>query len=46
MADAVLGKDAHSGRDDPRSASKLFAVAHSDAHTSVLMSTHSSNVGW
>jgi len=45
MVDAVLGKDEHSGRDDPRSARRLFARTHSDSHTSVLMKTHSSKVG-
>jgi len=35
---AVLGKDVHSGRDgNPSVPRELFAVAHSVAHTSVLM---------
>ena len=47
VADAVLGKDVHSGRDGiPSAVRNLFAVAHSVAHTSLLMSTHSSEVGW
>ena len=47
VADAVLGKDVHSGRGgNPSVLRKLFAVAHSVAHTSVLMSEHSSKVGW
>ena len=47
MADAVLGKDVHSGRGgNCKNVRKLLASIHSDSHTSVLMSTHSSNVGW
>ena len=46
-ADAVLGKDVHSGRDGiPSAVRNLFAVAHSVAHTSVLMSIHCSKVVW
>ena len=45
--DVVLGKDVHPGRDgNPSVPRKLFAAAHSVAHTPVLMSTHSSKVGW
>jgi len=47
VADAVLGKDVHSRRDGiPSAVSKLFAASHSVVHTPVLMSTHSSKVGW